>query len=205
MAFIPAPDVVQVELVYNWDNQIVQNVLHFKHFNEVLESDVLALGQTVVTWWDTAMQDIMPTNISLIAVGLTMLDTENSPSFEYTTGLPLTGTHVSPSLPNNVALCITKRTHLRGRSFRGRIYHPGLMEGVVVGNKVDDTTVASLIDRYMGLVGEFAVGTIDWGQGVLSRYYAGLPRPEAVFTNVISLSSDGLVDSQRRRLPGRGQ
>ena len=47
--------------------------------------------------------------------------------------------------------------------------------------------------------------TLDpWSMVVVSRYENNAPRAEGIATLVDRLSSDGVIDSQRRRLPGRG-
>jgi len=204
MPFIPVPNTVQVELLYLWDGQECANVLHYGQPGLTSITDMEEAGSILVAWWDASMQTLVPSTLSLTQIKLTDLNDESAPVVEYTTGLPLAGQHASPSLPNNVSVTITKRTLLRGRSFRGRIYHPGLVEGVVTNNQVLGTHMTNLINAYEEIL-NLAVTAEEWNMVVVSRYADNAPRVEGISTDVIALSSDGIVDSQRRRLPGRGQ
>lgn len=203
MPFIPAPGILQAELVYNWDSQVVQNVLQFEPDTALTPTLMLEVGLFLRNWWNTALKGSSPSNLQLVNIKLTDLTTVNAPSFNYATGLPLVGTGGSPSLPNNCALVITKRTIFRGRSFRGRIYHPGLYESIVSGNTVDAGAVTSFVTAWSQLI-SFTTTGAAWNMVVMSRYSDLAPRSEAVSTEVLSMDSDGVVDSQRRRLPRRG-
>lgn len=203
MAFIPAPSVLQVELVYSWDTQVVQTVLHFRPDGLLDPIEVAEFLEFLATWFDETLAPALPTTISLVNIKATDLTTETAPVYLYAVGMPNPGTNPGSSLPNNCALVITKRTAMRGRSFRGRIFHPGLLETSVTANTVNSSTVANLILYYSELL-EVVLTEETWRMGVLSRYADNAPRAEAVFTPVTSLDSDGVVDSQRRRLPRRG-
>lgn len=203
MPFIPVPDVVQAELICTWSTQVIETVLHFQPDNPPDPGNMAELGAELVGWWSSDIRPVVPTTLTLTQVKLVDLSTETGLVLNYSTGLPLVGTGASPSLPNNVACVITKRTLLRGRSFRGRIYHPGLMENQVVDNTVSGTTVSGLLGIY-GQLRTFSTTSADWNMVVVSRYSNNAPRATGVATFVNSLSCDGTIDSQRRRLPGRG-
>jgi len=203
MPFIPAPDVLQAELVYNWNAQIVETVLQFQCTTALTPTLMNQAGAFLVTWWKDVIDGYMSNSLSLIQVKLTDMTTQIAPVINYATGLPAAGTNASPTMPNNVACVITKRTLLRGRSFRGRIYHPGLCEAQVVANSVDGPTLTALITEYNKLIHFTTVGA-SWDMVVMSRYHDNAPRTTADSNQVTNLTSDGVVDSQRRRLPGRG-
>lgn len=203
MAYVPALNTVQAELIYNWDLQICENVLHFEAAGAISQPNMTDLGAFLVNYWDTELKASMPTNLSLTKVRLTDLTLQTGPVIEYTTGLPILGTNASPSLPNNCALVLTKRTAFRGRSFRGRVYLPGLTEAFTTGNTVDPTFVTNRLADFNGLI-NFTAGTETWTMVVVSRISNGVERSTATLTPVLNFSSDGIVDSQRSRLPRRG-
>lgn len=203
MAYIPADNVCMAELVMLWDSQSVETVLHFRPDAPLTPTLMNELGAFLQSWWDVQMQAIMPLTLSLVNIKLTDLTIDVGPVINYATGLPLVGTVASPSLPNNVAVVITKRTLLRGRSYRGRIYHPGLHESVVTNNAVDSAFLLGVINRYALVINPVTAGA-NWDFVVISKYANNAPRVSADVTPVESLDSDGRVDSQRRRLPGRG-
>lgn len=203
MAFIPVPNVLQVELIYLWAGQVVETVLHYQPDGAISVPEMSGLAANMVTWYDVQMQPLHHTSIQLTQVKVTDLSTDSAPVINYTTGLPLVGTVGADGLPNNVALVITKRTAMRGRSYRGRIYHPGLAESQCAGNQVAGATVTSLLAAYNLLLTQ-TVSAETYHMVVVSRQHNNAVLDEGVATLVASLDTDGFVDSQRRRLPGRG-
>jgi hypothetical protein len=108
-------------------------------------------------------------------------------------------------VPNNVALCLSFRSSGRGRSSRGRNYISGFPEGYVSGNDIDTTLADALVVAYEELK-DAATFTDDWTWIVYSRFQNGNARPEALIAPVDAVVlTDYTVDSQRRRLPGRGR
>jgi hypothetical protein len=204
MAFIPVLGIVQAELVYLWQGQFVQNVLHYDTPGAVTIEEMQELGDLLVDWFDVEMQPLISNSLSLVEVKLTDLTTQFGPVVEYTTGLPLVGANVNATMPNSVAIVMTKRTVFRGKSFRGRIYHPGLVESQVTNNQLVPATQTSLLAAYTALISlEGSSGVFNLQ--VVSRQQNNAPLELGVATPVIAITTDGFVDSQRRRLPGRGQ
>lgn len=204
MDYIPVPETVMMELVYAWDSQIVETVLHYHSTVVWTPTKQSALAASAAAVWNTSFKAAMPSSISLINIKVTDIRTQFGPVIDYGVGLPNPGTNVSPSLPNSNTLVITKRTGLRGRSFRGRIYHPGLMEASVTNNAVLPANVTAYIGMYNSLISLGIGGSDVANMVVVSRRFEGAWRITGVYTYVTNLTSDGMIDSQRRRLPGRG-
>jgi len=207
MPFIPADNVAQAELIYTWQGETVENVLHY--LPDVALSSALMgeLASLLVTQWASDFQALMPTTLSLVNVRMTNLSAADADGFDWGIGLPLVGTRTgtgTDSLPNSIALCITKVTAFRGRTRRGRIYHPGLAENQVVGNAVAVTSLPAILAAYADLI-ELVTAGATWNMQVISRRLNNDWRVEALVTPVVSMRTDGVIDSQRRRLPGRGQ
>lgn len=204
MPFIPVPEVIQAELIYSWDGQVVENVLHYREAAGGTGIEQGELGQALVDWFDTVLQPLVVSTLILNTIRMTDLSDEVAPGSEFGVGLPLPGTLAGGlSLPNNVAIVMSKRTAFRGRSFRGRIYHPGLGEGQVTNNALVPATQVALLAAYNDLV--FLAGaTFTYTLQVVSKYSLGSPRVTGLATPVTQITTDGVVDSQRRRLPGRG-
>jgi len=203
MAFIPVPNTLQVELIYLWAGQVVETVLHYQPEGAIDVTEMAGLAANMVTWFDVQLQPLVHSTLQLTQVKVTDLTTDSAPVINYTTGLPLVGTVGADGMPNNVALVFTKRTGLRGRSYRGRIYHPGLAESQVAGNQVAGATVTSLLAAYNLLLAQ-TVAAETYNLVVVSRQHNNAVLEEGVATLVSSIDTDGFVDSQRRRLPGRG-
>ena len=203
MPYVPAPGICQAELVYLWDGQVVETVLHFSNTATLTPTLMNELGAHLVNWFNTQIDLQLPSVKTLTNIKLTDLTTNIAPVVNYATGLPLNGVSAGVSLPNNCALVITKRTLLRGRSYRGRIYHPGLTESNVTANQVSSVYVVNTIAIYSLLI-NFTTASATWDMVVVSRFEGGSPRVTADSNQVTTLDSDGVVDSQRRRLPKRG-
>lgn len=204
MEYIPVPGVWQVELTYLFDNQRCQNVLHYAPSAVPNDAAVASFLAQFQTWWVNIVDSYISIAVTLVELKATDLETQNGRVIFNNTSLPLAGTAAGAALPNNCALVITKRTANRGRSFRGRIYVPGMTETFVTGNQVTGGTVTGLVNAFED-IRQLTANTIDWNMVVVSRYANKNPRVVGIATAVTGFTSDGLIDSQRRRLPGRGK
>ena len=203
MPFVPATNVVQAEMIYTFAGQRCENVLHYQRGGGWTTAQMDALGGALGSWFAANMPGSLAGTISLDMIRLTDLTTQNSPVIEFVTGLPIIGTAVGDALPNNCALVFTKRTANRGRSYRGRYYHMGMVETQCAGNFVTNAFMASLAPKIAGLL-SFSVDSVICPLVVVSRFTGGAPRATAVVTPVTTFAGNTRIDSQRRRLPGVG-
>ncbi len=204
MAFVPVPDTAQIDVVYNWDSQIVENVFHYKVLTgtPTIES-LTALTDAINAYVQEHLLPLMASTVTLLRVVGKLLDIADGAFYVSTTGLPAGGAGGAAPLPNSVSIAYSWRTPLAGRSFRGRTFVVGLMEGFITGNIVNSANVAILNTAYNGLMG--AGADAGWEMVVVSRRHAGAPRITGLATPVTSgFFTNNVLDSQRRRLPGRG-
>lgn len=107
----------------------------------------------------------------------------------------------SHSLPSQLAAVITLYTALRGRSYRGRTFIPGIPFSYVDTSTSSDTltsaSVADLLTEYNALDSRLA-GT-GASQHVISRVTGGVPRTVAQGNKVTSRAMDDVIDTIRRR------
>jgi len=203
MAFIPVPDVAQFNIRGTLDNQRIENTLYFRNVNTWDTEGLEAAAALVADWFEDNILPVVTTDYVLREVYAVDLTTENSGSATHTVAASTQGLDSSPALPNNVAICVSFRTAQRGRSFRGRNYIAGLTEADVTGNTIGASQSSALVTAYGQLFSLFPPGGAFWV--VVSRFTAGLPRTVGISTPVTAvLIVDSTVDSQRRRLPGRG-
>ncbi len=204
MPFIPAVGIMQAELIFNCNGQVVENVLHFKP-DETYDFATMwsQLGSGLKTWWDTNQKAGTPSAVSLLRIKVTDLSSVTGSAIDYTTGLPLAGTSAQTLAPNNVTVAVKLGTALRGRSYRGRIYHVGLNNTMISGSQITSSAATTLAAAYALLA--TITATNHFHVGVLSRRANLAWRDTAVFTPMNSVSIDLNLDSQRRRLPGRGR
>jgi hypothetical protein len=205
MAYIPAPQTVMAELRFLWSTQKVENVLYFQASGGLTTALMTTLGNNLIGWWNTNFKPISSNILNLNEVFLTDLTTQTSPTVSVVTGLPSPGTDAAESMPFNVSLCFSFRTAGRGRTSRGRNYVPGLTEGKVNGNGILSSYFTPATAAYTTLIGAgtFTPG-LQWC--VVSRHFNGVPRTSALVQPITSVVLvDQIIDSQRRRLPGRGK
>lgn len=203
MPFIPGNNVAEVELVFSTPGGTAENTLYFSNNTEEWdETNLVALAQTVSAWWAAHYQLHQSNSVALREIKATSLETQFSPGIVYTFGMPDAGSLTSPILPGNVTCAVTFRTLLRGRSFRGRNYWVGLTEEQVAGDQLVSGMAAQLAYDYETLIAEATADGFTWG--VFSRYQGGVARVTGEFTPITATSCDGIIDSQRRRLLGRG-
>jgi len=107
------------------------------------------------------------------------------------------------SIAGNVALAIKFGTGLSGRSHRGRVYLAGLPENAVTGNEITPTYRTTLVTAVANFAGG-VTGIMDAAHVIVSTCQDGAWLTNAEVTPVNSYSADVYVDSQRRRLTGRG-
>lgn len=202
MPFVPFENVAMVELFYRQDGQNLENVLHFSTPTTPDITLLTDLADDVINWWDTVMQPLIASTVTLNAVKATSLESDSAPSVESVTGLPLTGSVSGGSPPNNVTVVAKLLTANRGRSYRGRIYHVGLALSQVSGNVISSAPRTALLAAYRALLVPAGFGGCVLV--VASRVEDGAPRTFGLATEVTGVTINATLDSQRRRLPERG-
>jgi hypothetical protein len=201
MPFIPIENTVQMNIRATLSGIPVENVFHLQKDDGSpfsLPDMVLLAGTARAAWANTMLPLVVPAYLCT-AVYCRDLTTENGLVFEDAFAPTDAGTASGEPMPGNVAIVITHRTGLAGRSYRGRSYICGLSELSVNANNVVSGFAASLIVAFIAFKNE----VIDEGFvfGVASRFADNAPRTEGIFTRIVSSSlRDTRVDTQRRRL-----
>jgi hypothetical protein len=205
MPFVPSPGVAEVRLQYLWDQQQVENVYHVFRGNGWDQNGLTQIADTFKNWWLNDLAAYVATEVQLQRVLATDISVQNGQSVESSSGLPLGGVLSSPALPNNVTVAVKWGTGLAGRSFRGRSYHVGLTEDGVTANQLNLARKNQLNGAYDAL--RTALDNVALGVEfcVLSKYANNAPRTAGICTPISGVAIDTTIDSQRRRLPGRGR
>jgi hypothetical protein len=210
MPFVPVPLTAEVELRYLIANQKTENTLYFRKETAWTETDLTNLGLNIIAWWLTNMAPLISDELTLREAYVTSLASATAPAVTVPAAEGDTGEDTNPADANNVALAISFRTNTRGRSFRGRNYVVGIPKNQVGQSLVNPTQVAAYVAAYDLIRSGGMLPADDWG--VVSRFSGvdvngdPIPRTTGVFTIISAvLATDNTVDSQRRRLPGRGQ
>lgn len=203
MVFVPVQNTVHAELVYSFEGSIMENNLYYQFPMGVDEDQLMTVQDNLNTWWDENIQQYQVDDLSLINVRVTDLTTENGMSLEGAVNPPAAGASATDPLPANCALQVSFTTPYRGRSYRGRIYIPGLPEDRSSGSQWTAAflaLMATAIDNL--LLVDFEPYTANLV--VVSRYHDGAPRAQGLHTAVSGYKISPYIVSQKRRLPGRG-
>jgi len=179
------------------------NVLNFFRDEGIDEAIMTALGDALVTWWTTEIKPGASSDISLTEILVTDISTETGGQVTITDGLPQVGSISSDAIPMNATPVISLRTGARGRSYRGRVYHVGLGTSAVANSRLVAGVADDLRDAYATLLdATYLDPDAEWS--VVSRCQDQEWLTTAVVTPITGLIVDDILDSQRRRLPGRG-
>lgn len=197
---------MQVEMVYHYLSQVVENVYHVIQGDGATAPTVdqmTAVATAFKNWENVTAKAEHSNSLGLYNILVKDLTSRDAPAIDYQTGLPIQGANVGQALPGNVTVAIKWETGFRGRSFRGRTYHVGMTATQVLGDQLVVGTQASLLAIYRALIADvFAVPGCELG--VVSYASHNAWRAAGLFTPIIDCSINADLDSQRRRLAGRG-
>lgn len=202
MVYIPAVNTAQAELRWTVSDQLVENVLYFLHDGAILTADLVDLAGYLETWATTDFIAMMASNVVWRECYVTNLTTQTGETYTSNLEAGEAGTQ-GAAAPNNATIAVSFRTVVRGRSGRGRNYVPAVTAANITNNIVSGAFRSGILSAYLAMMTDLPV---DWTWVVLSRYSNNQPRASgATFPVNAVVFSDNFVDSQRRRLPGRGQ
>lgn len=203
MPSVYAPNIARVELRGTYYGEEVLNTLWFQRDPGVTPAPTIAdLAGTIENWWRDNLRLIQAQAYTLREVFVTDWSSATAPTAQSSNQLPANGLNLDQGVPGNVALVVAFRSAGRGRSSRGRNYVPGMVEGNVAGNTFSQATVDAVVTAYEVL---FDTDNIGWQHVVYSQQANGALRPSGVAVPVTQYTADLFVDSQRRRLAGRGR
>lgn len=204
MAFVPAVNTVQAELRYTQSGEKTENTLFFEKATAWDVLSMTALGTALVDWWTDNMKPLTAASMGIREVYVTDLTTQTSLALSVAVSPVVYGDITTGATPNNVSYTVSFRTSNRGRSARGRNYIGGIPVSYVTQNSVSSGYQTSVVASYALLIPLAVAEDCTWV--VCSRQFNNAPRATAVLYLIREvLAIDLTVDSQRRRLPGRGQ
>lgn len=202
MSFIPIPHGIEVVLHFTLAGQEVVLTIGVGVPGTVVTGDLFAASHAVSDWWYANLRPLQSNNLALQNVTATDLTTDSGPIITNTEQAGALGSVVNQSVPNNVAVVASFRSLLRGRSYRGRNYVPGISTTLQASPTAVTTAAAIAINTAYGLLNGYFVDPMF--HAILSRFHNKAPRAVGVVTPVEAYITNANFDSQRRRLAGRG-
>jgi len=204
--FIPVANVASVEMIYSYLGIVAENVFYVQKGSPYTLAQLQSLRGTVDTWDSTTWKRNRTANATLTRIRTRARDTAGSPAEDYSLPTPRQGSRAgSFTVPGNVSYSIKLVTGLAGRSFRGRLYFIGLNESCLaaLANQVSTAWATQVVGDLNTLLSVLA--SAGHTLGVVSYRTGGVYRSDGLFTTATGWSlADYNVDSQRRRLTGRG-
>lgn len=203
--FIPVPNTVSVEMIYGCYAQVMENCYHVKS-NVPFDAGTIATLRGVFNTWDSgSVANLRPNNVYLNRIRTKALDTSSSYLEDYFLPAPRAGGAAGAAAPLGSTIAIKLGTGLAGRSYRGRIYVPGLPLNIISGNQVGSGYHTNWANGIQALITQITAANANWKLAVVSYMADGVWRTTGVATVVTyAVATDANIDSQRRRLTGRG-
>jgi len=207
--FIPATAIAQLELVYLLDGQIVENRVMIQGGDQWLETDLNALADAAIVAVEAHFMPLMSDQCSLSLVRAKDMEVQDSFAVEKEPAAPIFGDDAGGSLPNNVTLTTKFNSGRAGRSFRGRAYNIAIPRSAVATAAINEVT-PELAGTYSAAWGNFFTDVITEVDNalrhvVVSYCHNKVWRLVAEITAISYYTTNVTLDSQRRRLPERGQ
>lgn len=202
--YIPVINTAKVELFMRSDGQQIANVFH------VLSSvafNPVSLAEVVSAFEEWCVGNYFPAigaQVTLNSIKATDLSSESGSVYEKTPDEALAGGVTGgEAFPNNSTVVLKWLTSQRGRSYRGRTYVPGMRSSIASINTLLPTPYAAIVAAASQLWSQ--VRAAGWDLAVVSYCNGKEWRTTGVATPIVSWALDETLDSQRRRLPGRGK
>lgn len=205
MAFHPVPNAAEVAIKATLFGQEVVNTLWATKTpgSPFTTTDLGELATAVALAWDAGMLQHLSVDYKFVNVTATDKSVDGG-LFAISFGdSSVSGGVGSGSLPGGSAFAVKWLTGHTGRSYRGRMFIAGLPESMVSGNEVTSDWALAVRSSANSLL--TAVLGADWVPVIVSRRNDGAERTTPLTTPItIADYTDRAIDSQRRRLAGRG-
>lgn len=162
--------------------------------------DTSALATAVAAWYASDYATILPVAVIGLQVVASSMEEENGPQSTESLGLQA-GSIFEEPLPPNCTLCLKKAGITIGRRNRGRTYvwPAPVTAKATSGGLFDPTYVGNALTVFNNLITAINAAGAGYLFGVASLT-AGAFKPVDEYIAV-----DTAIDSQRRRLVGRGR
>jgi len=202
MAFIPVPNSASlcfdfVSAGQNWQFCLTVR----KSSGSITPSDLNILSGEGHGWWTSTLKALLGSWNTLKQVRATDISVQGGA--QDVDIVSEAGTASGTIMALNAPMCVSLRTQKRGRSYRGRVY----VSGIVQANMNDAVlwgsgAVTAFPAAFATL--QTSLDTAGFDVVVASKQHNLVTTNPAETNEVIAFTADNKIDSQRRRLSGRG-
>lgn len=197
VAQVLIPNGIQVNLQGNdtTGNELLHVFGAFSETSPITYDDCLAVANAVASWATSSLKPLIPTTFAIRQVIATARDVLEGPQAQV--GIAIAGTRSGDPNPGNVTLALKKAGVVAARWAKGRFFMWPATTDDIIENRFQTGYVVDAISAYDTL--RTALAGAGYPMVILSNSHARTS-PVSVVTAV-----DTNVDSQRRRLNGRGR
>lgn len=200
MAFIPALQGIRVAVEQTLFGRPVINVLTFDCGETPDPVIVEAYADSVLGFWAASVMAYLSEDIQLTRVVATGMNSQAAFQHISIPDETTVGGVASQSASANVAVCVSLRTNLIGRSQRGRLFLGGIPLASITDNQFNNTPRVALQGEFQAAI-DTGFGTIPEFAWVVTSYQTNnTPRTEAQQLAIATATIDTRIDTQRRRL-----
>lgn len=203
MPDLPVPDTMQAETIFTLFGQTIENVYHIVSPTGVDAAALLDCAEAVHDWVGASLMPKMPDQVTYVR---TEVKNISIPAGGMVVRVPsgvVTGAIAGGAEPGGTTFSIALRTGNTGRSYRGRKFVPAVPVIHRVGNGVAAAWANDLVTVFNDL--RTALAAFNQVLVIVSRIQDNLELLIPITTEVIAVNYTNLdIDSQRRRLTGRG-
>jgi hypothetical protein len=205
--FQPVPDTVELTVQGTQSGQLVENKFYAKAAETITSVMVDALATIVADWVTTYLLPRVGATYTHTRVVARDLSADSSYEIINTDAAGGVGTASGTVYPPNVSFAVHRATGLSGKKAKSRIYWPAIPSSYAGSDGLmSSVAAAALVTALDQLRGNILANTdAVWEYGYPQRIINGVKLAVANFVPVTLHDwTDLFLDSQRRRLPGRG-
>jgi hypothetical protein len=203
MPFQAVPNTIQCDVLFMYYGQRVENVFHVEVPGGVDAAVIVDTANDVRDWVIDSYLPLLVTAVSFIGVEAKNLSIEGGgTAFALPPG-SASGGSAGEGMPGGTAFAVSLKTASSGRSYRGRKFVFGLNRSQISGNQIAIGYAGDIVAAFNELIA--ILTAVSKVLVIVSRIADGVERLTGVTTPVTTAAFTNLdVDSQRRRLTGRG-
>jgi len=200
------PNGYHVRLQYTLSTQLVENEFYFVSTAPPTEAVMDELADVVLDWATLNWHNMLPTNCSVTGCVVECLDPDFLFTKPYTLPAPVAGAGAA-GVPNNVSFSIQRIILGRYKGGHPRLYVPGIRSDKVTSiNTLDATHADNMVTTLNDLNAAAIASPSDFIPVCLRTTGEGATPTEPLAVYITGYRyRDLTLDSQRRRLPGRGR
>jgi hypothetical protein len=151
-------------------------------------------------WLTNTVAPLLSDDLSYRTIECTSLESANAPFVLRQLDPAIPGGINGTPVGNQRVLCVSFRTDLRGRNYRGRNYLSGIVESNLANpNNVTTVHAAAWVTAFEAIQNTLATEE-GWTQCVVSRFLNKQPRAVGLATDVTTYTVNTQLDTQRRRM-----